>query len=157
MTGWRPKWREPVDSHHDSVGPCLHKIIRTRVETCTLAADCTSFKMRRMATRTNQLLHMAEATGSKVYTGESEAEGSRPSKGLGPVLETVPHLLLQPLQEGDNQGYGGSPRPTLEWCIPASEHIGKHVGLKSFCPLCFKFGGNTGDYHNPCQGRCTID
>ena len=44
------------------------------------------------------------------------ARGRNPgfSKGLGPVLETFPWSLLQALQEGDNQGCGGSPRPTLK-------------------------------------------
>ena len=45
-----------------------------QVETCTLADDCTSFEMRWIATRTDQLICTAEATGSKIYTRESEAE-----------------------------------------------------------------------------------
>ena len=44
-----------------------HKIVRTEWK-CTLVEDCTSFEMRQMMTRTNQLLYIAEATGSKVYT-----------------------------------------------------------------------------------------
>ena len=62
-----------------------------------LLEDHTSFEMKRMMTRTDQLVCIAKATGSKIYTRESEAGASRLSKGLGLVLETVPCPLLQVL------------------------------------------------------------
>ena len=58
-----------------------HKIIRVKWK-CALADDPTSFRMRRMATRTDQLHHIAEATGSKIDTRESGAEAHGPAKAL---------------------------------------------------------------------------
>ena len=68
------------DSHQDIWGHD-HKIIGTE-QKCSLVEDCTSFEMRKMTTRTDQLLHIAEATGSNVYTKESEAETQGPAKAL---------------------------------------------------------------------------
>ena len=58
-----------------------HKIIRVE-QKCTLVDDCTSFEMRRMAMRTNQLIHIAKAPGSKIYTRESEADAQGLAKAL---------------------------------------------------------------------------
>ena len=59
------------DSHQDVWGHD-HKIVRTK-QKCALADD-HSLEMRGMATRTDQILCIAEATGSKIYTRESKAE-----------------------------------------------------------------------------------
>ena len=58
-----------------------YKIIRAK-QKHVLADDHTSFEMRSMATRTDQLCHIAEATGSKIYTRESEAEDQSLAKAL---------------------------------------------------------------------------
>ena len=68
------------DSPHDMWGHD-HKIIRAK-QKHALVDDCTSFKMRRMATRTNQLLHIAKATGSKIYALESEVGAQGLAKAL---------------------------------------------------------------------------
>ena len=68
------------DSHQDVWGH-YHKIIRIEWK-CALAEDCTSFEMKRMATRTDQLVCIAEATGSKIYTRESDAETHGSAKAL---------------------------------------------------------------------------
>ena len=68
------------DSHHDMWGND-HKIIRTEWK-CTLAEDHTSFEMWKMTTRTDQLFCITEATGSKIYTRESEAETYGKPKAL---------------------------------------------------------------------------
>ena len=59
------------DSHQDAGGH-VHNIVRTELK-CALVEDHTSSEMRRMTTRTDQLLHIAEATHFKIYTRESEA------------------------------------------------------------------------------------
>ena len=58
-----------------------HKIVRTERKH-SLTEYCTSFEMQRMRTRTDQLLHIAEDTGSKIYTKESEAETHSKEKAL---------------------------------------------------------------------------
>ena len=50
-----------------------HEIVRTKWDH-TLEEDCNSFEMCKMMVRTGQLLCIAEATNSKIYTKESEAE-----------------------------------------------------------------------------------
>ena len=48
-----------------------HKIIRTE-QKHDLVEDHTSFEMKIMMTRTDQLVNIAKATSSKIYTRESE-------------------------------------------------------------------------------------
>ena len=67
---------------------------------------------------------------------------SWPVKGLGPILETVSHSLLQALWEGTTRAMVGLKGLHTS---DAFQHlnISASVGLKPFCPWCFKFGGNT--------------
>ena len=74
--------------------------------------------------------------------------GLRPGKGPSPVLETVPYLLLQTLWEGDNLGYGESPRTTLEWCLPVSKCISRHWPEVNL-PVVFYIQREYWDYYNP--------
>ena len=60
------------DCHQDAWGHDL-AIVKSE-QKHTLAKDQDSFKMQRMAVRTDQLLHIMEATGSKVHQQESEAK-----------------------------------------------------------------------------------
>ena len=59
------------DSHQDIWGHD-HKFVR-RDQKCALTEDCTSFEMKRMMTRMDQLVCIAKATSSKIHTRESEA------------------------------------------------------------------------------------
>ena len=79
------------DSHQDMWGHD-HKIIRAE-QKCALADDHTSLAMRRMVTRTDQLLHIAEAMGSKIYTRESEVEAQGLAKALVLSLENSSMLV----------------------------------------------------------------
>ena len=58
-----------------------HKIVRTEWKH-TLVEDSTSFEMCKMTTGTDQLLCIAEATGSKIYTRESGTETHGKAKTL---------------------------------------------------------------------------
>ena len=53
---------------HQDVWGHDHKIIMTE-QKHAVVEDCTSFEMRRMTTGTDQLLSIAEATGSKFIPG----------------------------------------------------------------------------------------
>ena len=118
-----------------------HKITRTE-QKCTLLEDPNSFEMKRMTTRTDQLLHVAEAIGSKIYTRESEAETHSPANALVLSLKQF-HTHYYRLYEK------GTTRAMV--CLQdlhtsdAFQHlnISASMGLKSFCPWCFIFGGNT--------------
>ena len=110
-----------------------HKIIRT---------EHTSFKLRRMASRTNQLLHIAEATGSKIYTREYEAEVQGLAKALVLSLKQFHTPYYRLYEKGTTQammGLQGLHLSKAFW----HRNILAGMGLKSFCPWCFKFGGNT--------------
>ena len=78
---WRETQRKMVNNGHQDIWGNDHKIIRTE-QKCTLVEDCTSFEMQRMTTRTDQLLHKAETTGSKIYTRKSEVETCGQAKAL---------------------------------------------------------------------------
>ena len=58
-----------------------HKTVR-KERKCTLVEDHTSFEMRRMTIRADQLLCIAEATGSIIYTREPEVETPGLAKAL---------------------------------------------------------------------------
>ena len=68
------------DSHQDVWGHD-HNIVRTE-QKCTLAEDHTSFEMKGMTTRTDQLVCIDKATGSKIYTRESEVGTHSSAKAL---------------------------------------------------------------------------
>ena len=128
------------DSHQDIWG-CDNKMIRTE-QKYTLVEDYTSFQMRRMTTRTDQLLCIAEATGSKIYMRESEVENHIQAKALIHVLETVSCSLLQALKKGTTRAMVC---PKGLHTSDAFPHLNvlAIMGLKSFCPWCFKFTGNS--------------
>ena len=141
MTGWKLKWKEFGDSHQDIWGHD-HKIVRTE-QKCTLAEDCTSFEMKRMMTRTDQLVCIAEATGSKIYTRESEAGTSGSAKALVVLSLKQFHVHFYRLYEK------GTTRAMVSLQGLHSSNAFWHpnvlasMGHKSFCTWCFKFGGNT--------------
>ena len=78
---WMETQQKRINDSHQDVWGNDHKINRTE-QKCILMEDHTSFEMRRMITRTNQLLHIAEATGSKIYTRESEVGTHGQEKAL---------------------------------------------------------------------------
>ena len=106
-----------------------------------LAEDCTSLEMKRLMTRTDQLVCNAKATGSKIYTKESEAETHSLTKAL--VFLKQPHIHFCRLyEEGTTRAMVGLQGLHSS---DASQHsnILASMGLNSFCLWCFKFGGNT--------------
>ena len=118
-----------------------HKTTRTE-QKCTLVDEHTFFEMRRMTTRTDQLLHTAEATGSKIYTRESEAGTHDPAKALVLSLKEFHAHFYRLNKKGTNRAMVGLQGLHSS---DAFQHpnISASVGLKSFCPWCFKFRGNT--------------
>ena len=128
------------DSHQDVWGHD-HKIIRTWKKH-TLVDDSTSFEMSRMTTRTDQLLNIAEATCSKIYTRESVAVAWGPAKALVLSLKqfhTHYYRLYKKVTTRTMVGLQGLHLSDAFW----HPNLSASMDLKSFCPLCFKFGGNT--------------
>ena len=128
------------NSHHD-VWENDHKIIRTE-QKCTLVEDHTFFEMQRITTRTDQLLHIAEATASKIYTRESEADTCGQAKALVLSLKQYHAHYYRFYEKGTTSavvGLQGLHMSDTFWC----SNISTGVGLKSFCPWCFKLGRNT--------------
>ena len=128
------------DIHQDVWGHDL-KIIRTE-QKCTLLEDCTSFEMRRMMTRTEQLFHIAEATGAKIYTRQSEAGTQGQAKALVLSLKQFHAHFYRLCKKGTTRalvGLKGLHSSDAFWC----PNVLASVSLKLFCPWCFKFRGNT--------------
>ena len=78
---WMETQMKRIGNIHQDVWGHDHKSVRAKYK-CALSDDCISFKMRGMATRTNQLICIAEATGFKIYTRESKAEAQGLVKAL---------------------------------------------------------------------------
>ena len=131
-----------------------HRIVRTEGK-CTLVEDHTSYEMTRMMTRTDQVVCIAKAPGSKIYTRESEVGTSGLAKVFVLSLKQF-HAHLYRLYEK------GTTRAIVSLQGQHSSDAFKHpnilasVGLKLFCPWCFKFGGNT-KKSLPTSEKCTID
>ena len=79
VSGWRLSWKGSMTVtnvwRHD------HESVRTE-QKCTLLEDHMSFEMWKMTFRTDQLLCIAEATGTKIYTRELEDTTHGISKNL---------------------------------------------------------------------------
>ena len=117
-----------------------HKIVRTECK-CALVEDCTSFEMKRMMTRTDQLVCIAKATGSKIYTRESETGTSSSAKALVLSLKQFHAHFYRLYKMGTTRamvGLQGLHSSNVFWHL----NVLASMGLKLFYPLCFKFGGN---------------
>ena len=138
---WTETQMKRIEGGHQDMWGHDHKIIRTKWK-YSLVDDCTFFKMIRMATGTDQLICIAEATGSKIDTRKSEAEAQGPAKTLALSLKQSHAHYYRLYENGttraimDLQGLHSS---------DAFQHLNAlaSMGLKSFCPWCFKFRGNT--------------
>ena len=84
-----------------------HKIIRAK-QKHSLADDCTSLKVRQMATRTDQLIHIAESTSSKIYTRESEVEAQGSAKALVLSLKQFHAHYYRLYEKGTTRAMGVS-------------------------------------------------
>ena len=126
------------DSHQDMWGHD-NKIIRTKWK-CTLVDDCISFKMRGMSIRTNQLLCIAKAMGSEIYTRESEAEARGLAKALVLSLKQFHADYYRLYEKGTTRAMVSLQGLHLSNAFQYS-NMSASVGQKSFCPWCFKFGG----------------
>ena len=93
-------------------------------------------------TRTDQLIHIVEATGSKVYPRESEVGAHRPVKALVLSLKQFHTHFYQLYEKGTTRamvGFQGFPSSDNLW----HPNVSGKVGHKLFCPWCFKSRGNT--------------
>ena len=94
-----------------------------------------------MTVRTDQLLCIAEATGSKIYTRESGAETHGRVKNLILSLKQYHIHYYQFYEKGTTRAMVGLQglhmSDGFQWF-----NVSASVGIKSFCPWCFKLGGN---------------
>ena len=93
-------------------------------------------------TMTDQLLCIAEATGSKIYTRESEVGTHSPAKALVLSLKQFHAHFYRLYEKGTTRamvGFQGLHSSDAFWYL----NVLASVGLKSFCPWCFKFRWNT--------------
>ena len=138
---WMETQMKRIGVSHQDIWGHDHKIIRTE-QKCALTEDCLSFEMRRMTTRTDQPLCIAKATGSKIYTRESEAGTCSLAKASVLSLKQLHAHFYRLYEKGttramvDLQGLHSS---NTFW----HPKVLTSVGLKSFCLLCFKFRQNT--------------
>ena len=119
----------------------------------TLEEDHSSFKMHKMMFRSEQLLHIKEATNLKDYTWESEAKAHGQMRTLVLSLEQYHAHYYQIYEKGMTKAMVG-----LQGlhCDDAFRHpnISSNMKLKSFCPWCFKLEGTLKQLP-PTSGRCT--
>ena len=98
--------------------------------------------MQKMTTRTDHLLSIADTTGSNIYTWESEAETHGKAKALVLSLKqyhTHQYCIHEKGATRAMVGLQGLHTSDAFWHL----NVSAGVELKSFCPWCFKLGGNT--------------
>ena len=108
----------------------------------TLAEDCNSFEMLRVTVRTDQLLHIATATNSQIYTRDLEAEAHGWVKTLVLLLKQYHAHHYHFYEKGMTRAMVGLQGLHSNNAFRCS-NVSSSVGLKSFCPWCLKLGGNT--------------
>ena len=95
-----------------------------------------------MMVRTDQLLHIIEGTGSKIYARDLEAKTHGKAKTLVLSLKQYHTHYYQFYEKGMTRvmvGLQGLHKSdAFQW-----SNVSASVGLKLFCPWCFKLGGNT--------------
>ena len=96
----------------------------------------------KMTTRTEQLLHITEATGSKIYTRKSEVETYGKAEALVFSLKQYQTHYYGFYEKGTARamvGLQGLHTNDNFWHL----NVSARVELKSFCPWCLKLGRNT--------------
>ena len=78
---WTKTQIKRIGDSHQAIWGHDQKTVRSEWK-CALVEDCTAFEMRRMMTRTDQLICIVEATGSRVYTRVLEAGAHGSAKAL---------------------------------------------------------------------------
>ena len=130
-----------IKGGHQDVWGHNHGIIRVKWK-CDLTDDHTSFEIRQMTTMTDQLIHIAKATGSKIYTRESEVRAQGLVRALVLSLKQFHAQYYRFYKKGPTKamvGLQGLHSSATFWHL----NMSTSVGLKSFCPWCLNFGENT--------------
>ena len=78
---WTDAQMKRIEGGHQDMWGHDHEIIRAE-QKWAIADDHTSFEMRWITTRTDQLICIAETTGFKIYTKESEVGAQGFAKAL---------------------------------------------------------------------------
>ena len=132
------KW---ISDSHQAMWGHDQEVIRMDQD-CTLKEDHNSFEMHQMTVRTDQLLYIAEATDTKVYTCELEAEACGQMKALALSLKQYHAHYYQLYKERTTRAMVGLQGLHSGDAFRHS-NVSSSVELKLFCPWCFKLGGNT--------------
>ena len=118
-----------------------HEAVRTEWDHA-LAEDCNSFEMHMMMVRTDQLLCIAMATNSQIYTRDLEAKAHGRVKTPVLLLKQYYTHYYQFYEKGTTRAMVGLQGLHSSDAFRCS-NVSSSMGLKSFCAWCFKFGGNT--------------
>ena len=102
--------------------------------------DCNSFEMCKMMVRTEQLLCIAEATNSKIYTRDSQAKAHGWVKSLVLMLKQCHTHYYHFYKNRMTRAMVGLQRLHSSDTFRCS-NVSSGVGLKFFCPWCFKSRG----------------
>ena len=137
---WMEAQLKRISEHHQDVWGHDHECVRVE-QKCALAEDCNSFEMRKVMIRTDQMLCITEATGSKIHTRESEAETHGRVKTLVLLLKQYHAHYYQFYEKGTPGAIVGLQGLHMGNVFQCS-NMSVSIGLKSFCPWCFKLGGN---------------
>ena len=143
------KW---IGNSHHALWEHDHEIIRMEWD-CALGEDCSSFELHKMMVRTDQLLLITEATNTKVYTCESEARAHGQMKSMVLSLKQYHACVYWLYEKGITRALVGLQGLHSGETFKCS-NVSSSVGLKSFCPWCFKLGGTARQWP-PILGRCT--
>ena len=138
---WTEAQLKRINDSHQDVWEHGHESVRSE-QKHPLAEDCNSFQMWKMTLRTEQQLHITEATSSKIHTRESEAKTHERVRNMELLLKQYHTHHYWFYEKGMTRVIVGLQRlhfSDVFWC----SNVTASVGLKSFCPWWFKFGGNT--------------
>ena len=138
---WTEAHLKRIGKSHQAMWGHNHESIQMEWD-CALVEDHNSFEMHRMMVRIDQMLCIAVANDSQIYTRDSEAKAHGLSKTVVLLLKQYHAPYYGFYEMGMTRAMVGLQGLHLSDAFRHS-NIFSSVGLKSFCPWCFKLGGNT--------------
>ena len=138
---WTEAQLKRIGDSHLAMWGNNHDSIQTEWD-LALAEDHNFFDMCRMVVRTDQLLCIAAATDSQIYTWDLGGQTHGQVKTLVLLLKQYHTHYYCFYEKGMTRPMVGLKGLHTSSAFRHS-NVSSSVGLKLFCPWCFKLGGNT--------------
>ena len=151
---WTDAQLERIGESHQAMWGHSHESIPAEQD-CALAEDHNSFEICRMMVRTDQLLCIATATDSQIYTRDLDAKARGQVKTLVLLLKQYHAHYYHFYEKGMTRAMVGPQGLHLSNAFRYF-NVSSSVGLKSFSPVASNLGA-TLKWYQATWGKCITD